>query len=77
MSIIHNGHELTQEQLDAITPVLKDSMNGRYRTKKKFHEAIDKALQEAGCPLPVDATPETEAGSIAASQPAMSASHVD
>jgi len=52
MGIIHRGHELNQQQLDAILPVLQDSMNGRYRVKKKLEAAIDQALEAAGCPLP-------------------------
>jgi hypothetical protein len=52
MRIIHRGHELNQQQLDAILPVLQDSMNGRYRVKKKLESAIDQALETAGCPLP-------------------------
>ncbi|HHQ2718916.1 TPA: hypothetical protein ACSPMB_004837 [Pseudomonas aeruginosa] len=52
MRIIHRGHELNQQQLDAILPVLQDSMNGRYRVKKKLEAAIDQALEAAGCPLP-------------------------
>lgn len=52
MRIIHRGHELNQQQLDAILPVLLDSMNGRYRVKKKLEAAIDQALEAAGCPLP-------------------------
>lgn len=52
MRIIHRGHVLNQQQLDAILPVLQDSMSGRYRMKKKLEAAIDRALEEAGCPLP-------------------------
>ncbi|MEA8592298.1 hypothetical protein PZT57_26990 [Pseudomonas aeruginosa] len=51
MRIIHRGHELNQQQLDAILPVLQESMNGRYRVKKKLEAAIDQALEAAGCPL--------------------------
>lgn len=50
MRIIHRGHELNQQQLNAILPVLQDSMNGRYRVKKKLEAAIDQALEAAGCP---------------------------
>ncbi|ASJ88653.1 TPA: hypothetical protein RJN57_000491 [Pseudomonas aeruginosa] len=51
MRIIHRGVELNQAQLDAIVPVLNDSMRGLIRGKKKLEAAIDKALEEAGCPL--------------------------
>lgn len=54
MRIIHHGHELTQQQLDAIVPVLNEAMNGKHRGKKRLEAAIDKALQEAGCPVSGD-----------------------
>lgn len=55
MRIIHRGHVLNQQQLDAILPVLRESMNGRHRGKKKLEAAIDQALEAAGCPVPAEA----------------------
>lgn len=51
MSIILRGHQLTQPQLDAIVPVLNDSMNGKI-SKKKFEQACVDACAAAGCPVP-------------------------
>lgn len=63
MSLIHKGVELTQQQIDAINHVLIEHMNGGLRGKKKFHAAIDKALEEAGCPIkePLDSPAPTGA----------------
>jgi len=52
MRILHRGHELNQDQLDAIVPVLNESMQGKYRQKKKLEAAVDAALVAAGCPIP-------------------------
>lgn len=51
MSIIHRGVVLNQQQLDAIVPVLNQSMDGKHRGRKRLEAAIDKALEEAGCPV--------------------------
>lgn len=56
LRIIHRGVVLDQQQLDAIVPVLNDSMNGVIRGKKKLEAAIDKALEAAGCPVTESAT---------------------
>lgn len=56
LRIIHRGVVLDQQQLDAIVPVLNDSMNGVIRGKKKLEAAIDKALEAAGCPVTEPAT---------------------
>lgn len=52
MSITHRGHVLTQQQLDAIVPVLNNKMQGKIRGAKAFEAAVDKALEAAGCPVP-------------------------
>ncbi|HGM8089290.1 TPA: hypothetical protein ACKP9S_005699 [Pseudomonas aeruginosa] len=52
MQIIHKGHVLSQAQLDAIVPVFNEVMRGHNRGRKKLEDAIDKALLEAGCPVP-------------------------
>ncbi|HGM7876966.1 TPA: hypothetical protein ACKRQV_001229 [Pseudomonas aeruginosa] len=57
MQIIHKGHALNQAQLDAIVPVFNEVMKGHHKGRKKLEEAIDKALLEAGCPVP--ATPDS------------------
>lgn len=53
MGISHRGVELNQQQLDAIVPVLYESMQGRHRGKLRFEAAIDRALEAAGCPVQV------------------------
>lgn len=55
MQIIHKGHVLSQSQLDAIVTVFNEVMRGHHRGRKKLEDAIDKALLEAGCPVPVTA----------------------
>lgn len=54
MRIIHRGHELSQQQLDAIVPVLNESMRGKHPGKKRLEAALDKALEAAGCPVPAE-----------------------
>ncbi len=54
LSIVHRGHELTQQQLDALIPVLNRSMRGEIN-KRKFEAECDKALEAAGCPVPSNA----------------------
>ena len=51
MSVIHHGVKLTHQQLDAIVPVLNESMQGKHRGKKRLEAAIDRALEAAGCPV--------------------------
>lgn len=51
LQVIHRGHSLSQEQLDALVPVLNKSMRKRM-SKKKFEEECDAALIAAGCPVP-------------------------
>jgi len=55
MSINLRGHILNQRQLDAITPVMNDLMQGRV-SQKKFEQACVDALEKAGCPLGYDTT---------------------
>lgn len=55
MGLFHRGVELTQEQADAIIPVI----NSGIRRRADFEAAIDLALEEAGCPV----VPPTEQGS--------------
>lgn len=50
LSIIIRGKKLTQEQLDAIVPVVNDRTSRRM-TAQKFEEACLKAMKDAGCPL--------------------------
>lgn len=52
MQIRHRNHVLTQEQMEAIKPVVKASFSGEYRTRKAFMEAADAAMEAAGCPVP-------------------------
>jgi hypothetical protein len=51
MIIIHRGHKLSQQQLDAILPVLRQQAQGKI-SKRKLNKAIDDALEAAGCPVP-------------------------
>ncbi|HHG5326056.1 TPA: hypothetical protein ACPWPG_001448 [Pseudomonas aeruginosa] len=55
MSIILKGHVLNQRQLDAITPVMNDLIQGRVG-QAGFEDACLKALENAGCPLGYDTT---------------------
>ncbi|WP_024717979.1 hypothetical protein [Pseudomonas putida] len=55
MSIVLQGHKLNQRQLDAITPVMNDLMQGRV-SQKKFEQACVDAIEAAGCPLGYDTT---------------------
>ncbi len=50
MGINLRGFILEQPQLDALVPVLNDSMQGKI-SKKKFEQACVDALDNAGCPL--------------------------
>ena len=51
MSLVHRGHALTQQQCDALVPVINANMQG-YFSIKKFIAACDEALEAAGCPVP-------------------------
>lgn len=57
MKIIHRGHVLTQQQLDALVPVLNRSMQGDIK-KRDFEAECDKALEAARCPVPPGVGPE-------------------
>ena len=50
MKIILQGKELTQEQLDAVLPVINARMIGRIALRK-FESACLEAMDKAGCPL--------------------------
>lgn len=62
MRIIHRGHELSQQQLDAIVPVLNASMRGKHPGKKRLEAALDKALEAAGCPVPAQSAAQQGEG---------------
>lgn len=47
------GHVLNQRQLNTITPVLNDLMQGRV-SQKNFEQACEQALEKAGCSLGYD-----------------------
>lgn len=53
MSIIFKGYVLNQRQLDAITPVMNDLIQGRV-SHAGFEDACSQALERAGCPLGYD-----------------------
>lgn len=53
MSITLKGHVLNQRQLDAITPVMNDLIQGRV-CQTGFEEACVQALEQADCPLGYD-----------------------
>lgn len=65
LQIIHRDVVLTQQQADAINPILVAHMNGMYRGKKNLHKAIDEALSAAGCPVvsPIANSPDHAARS--------------
>lgn len=53
LRISHRGHTLTQEQLDAITPVLNAIMQDEIEDDESVRfAAIEKALKDADCPVP-------------------------
>lgn len=53
LRISHRGHTLTQEQLDAITPVLNAIMQDEIEDDESVRFAtIEKALKDADCPVP-------------------------
>jgi hypothetical protein len=49
-AVIIDDTKPTQEQLNAITPVLNESMHRRW-SKKALEQHCRKAMEEAGCPL--------------------------
>lgn len=49
---VYRGHDLTQAQLDAMTVVLNESLNGKHRGQKKFNAAFEAKCVELGCPIP-------------------------
>lgn len=55
MTIILQGTKLNQRQLDAMTPVMNQLIQGRI-TQDGFEEACVQALQAAGCPPGYDTT---------------------
>lgn len=61
MKIILRGHLLTQEQLDAIVPVLNQRMHGRL-SAAKFEAAAEKACADAGHPVPEGIGPHGKEG---------------
>lgn len=56
LSITHRGQKLSQEQLDALLPVLNDNMHGKIK-QGHFHAACDAALEAAGCPIKQEKKP--------------------
>ena len=50
MNIMIKGQRLTQEQLDAIVPIMNRSMWGEVSQSELEAEAL-KAMEAAGCPL--------------------------
>lgn len=57
LKIIHRGHNLTQQQLDALVAMLNRYMHGEIK-KRDFDAEVDKALEAAGCPVPPGIGPE-------------------
>lgn len=55
-SITHRGQKLTQQQLDALVPVLNRHMHGEIK-KRDLDAEFDKALEAAGCPVVVPGDP--------------------
>lgn len=55
-SITHRGQKLTQQQLDALVPVLNRHMHGEIK-KRDLDAEFDKALEAAGCPVVVPGEP--------------------
>jgi len=59
LKIIHRGHELNQQQLDALVPVLNRRISGEIKNKN-FEAECDKALIEAACPAPILSSKELQ-----------------
>jgi len=52
LKITVNGKKLNQNQLDAVVPIINQSLNlRRGMSKKKFEAACIKSMRKAGCPL--------------------------
>lgn len=51
MSMVIKGVELSDDQLNAITPVIKKFAQRSRINKQQMEEECLKAMQEAGCPL--------------------------
>lgn len=49
--LVIRGVTLNQTQLDAITPIVDNNMQGQYKNVKKFEEACVQAMIDAGCPI--------------------------
>lgn len=47
LRISHRGVDLTQAQLDVVTPVLNQLMRGEIK-RRDFEAAVDRALEAAG-----------------------------
>ena len=59
LSITHRGHKLSQPQLDALVPVLNRMMRGEIK-KRDFDAECEKAMTEAGCPVPLTESQQGE-----------------
>lgn len=57
MGVVLQGKELSQHQLGAIFPVIRDRMRGRV-SARKFEAACLEAMDKAGCPF----IPDEEGG---------------
>ncbi len=54
LKVTHKGVKLTQEQLDAVVPVLNWSMQQDGNIPKAEYDLrVEAALEKAGCPLVV------------------------
>lgn len=49
--LIHKGKPLSEQQANAIVPVLNQLMANKI-SRHKFEEACEKAMEEAGVPFP-------------------------
>lgn len=56
--VIHNGHELSQAQLDCMTIVLNEQLGGQHKGMKKFKAAFERKCKERGCPIPEEVGPK-------------------
>lgn len=62
MGIQLQGKDLSQEQLDAVRPVIEARMVGRVGNRK-FEAACLEAMDKAGCPFILDDEEEDDATS--------------
>jgi hypothetical protein len=60
MAAIHRGHKLVQPQLDCLTEILNEQLDGKHRGIKKFNEAFERRCREKGCPVPEGIGPHGE-----------------